>query len=231
MARILTASLIICVCAALIGSVTAREPRKIAGWGAVVDPDGDCTITQEGGRVTIKLPDTLHDFWALRSNEKKRFNSPRVWQQVDGDFVAQVKVTANWKSAGPPSPTNAQYIGAGLVICDSEKQYIRLERNLMDTQRFGLIGYSTPLQDRDGKRVNAWKTAKADFFKGDSTWLRIERAGEKLTTSISHDGKEWIGTGVLSTDLPRIVRVGVLAVNCSCAEFVANFDDYRLTKK
>ena len=129
---------------------------------------------------------------------------------------------------GPPTATNYQYIGAGLEVWDSGQQHLRLERNVMNNPTLGMICYTTPLYDRGGKRVNSWKTGKAEFFQGPSTWLRVERAGQKVTTSISPDGKAWTETGVLATEFPKKVHVGILAINCSTGKFVVEFEGFKV---
>ena len=35
------------------------------------------------------------------------------------------------------------------------------------------------------------RSTTKEFFKGESTYLRLERKGDKVTASYSHDGKEW----------------------------------------
>ena len=95
----------------------------------------------------------------------------------------------------------------------------------------GRYSNTTPIQYKGTTLVNKVASTKDEFFKGRSTWLRVERAGEKLTTSISHDGKEWSETGVLTAKYPNAVRVGVYAVNSSDKEFVAKFEELKLKGK
>jgi len=49
-----------------------------------------------------------------------------------------------------------------------------------------------------------------------------------ITTSISHDGKEWTKTGELETEFPKKIRVGVHAINSSDAEFLVEFEDFQV---
>lgn len=191
--------------------------------GEVVDPDGDCTVRQENGKLIVGLPDGTHDIYFA-----KGCNAPRVMQEVDGDFVVQVRVTADWGTGVPPS-TN-YYHGAGLLVWDSQQHYLRMERNLFYSDRVGeTIRYITPLYDRDEKRVNGWKSSRMEFFRGQSTWLRIERSGKRFATSISHDGNQWTTTAVLTTEFPDKIQVGVHAISVSPGEFEAKFADFTLT--
>src|SRR5262249_2328945 len=34
---------------------TGQGPETIAGWGTIVDPRGDCHVTEQGGKVTITV--------------------------------------------------------------------------------------------------------------------------------------------------------------------------------
>src|SRR4051812_586702 len=65
------------------------EVLEIRGWGTAIDPDGDCKFSVEKGRVAIAIPGTVH---AL-SAERGQVNAPRVLREVEGDFIAQVKVS------------------------------------------------------------------------------------------------------------------------------------------
>ena len=203
-----------------------KKVQEVKGWGKVVDPDDDCTVTEEKGTLSIKVPGSLHDLYPGQRDPKKRNNAPRVLQSVKGDFTAMVKVTADWKpGAGLPGANTFPYNGAGLLVWASDTQFVRLERNLWVTPK-GESCYSTPLQYTEGRESNMTKTTGAAFYKGRSTWLKVKCAGDKLTTWISHDGKEWIETAVLTTKFPESVQIGVSAVNSSSQEFVVAFEEF-----
>lgn len=200
------------------------EPKKLSGWGAVVNPSRECTVRADEGALVMRLPAGVHDLWAGRKDESKRFNAPRVLREVEGDFVARVKVTTD----GPPR-LDVFYQGAGLVIWDSEAQYVRLERNFCINNKGEAFSFTCPLYDRDGKRLSK-VTAAVRFFRGRSTWLRLERTGQRVAASFSHDGEAWTEPHVVVTALPRSVRVGVHAINNSDAAFVARFEDFRVLR-
>lgn len=223
-------------CATLIlinmGTIRAddKKPLEIKGWGTVTDPDSDCTVTNAKGKLTIKVPGSLHDLYPHQKDEKKRLNAPRVLQEMKGDFVATVKVTADWKPGGAlPGSSTVPYNGAGLLVWAKDDDFLRLERNVF--VRNVSISYTTPFQIQGGNQVNNATTTQDEFFKGKSTWLKVERLGEQLTTSISHDGKDWIETAALRAKYPETVRVGVEAVNSSDKEFVVEFTELKITPK
>ena len=208
-----------------------EKPREIRGWGTVVDPDRDCTFVEDKGKLTVKVPGSLHDLYPEQTDPKKRYNAPRVLREVKGDFVATVKVTADWKPGDKlAGAITVPYNGAGLLIWVSDTQFIRLERNLW-VRSGRTFSYTGPLYYTEGREANNPNINSSECFKGRSTWLRVARVGENLTTSISHDGKEWIETGVLTAKFPETLRVGVEAINSSDKEFAVDFEEFKVEDK
>src|SRR5262249_23157186 len=94
-----------------------KKSQEIKGWGQVSDPDADGTVPENKGKLTIKVPGSLHDLYPLQQDAKKRFNAPRVLQAVKGDFVVTVKVAADWKPGDRrPGSSSFPYNGAGLLV-------------------------------------------------------------------------------------------------------------------
>src|SRR5262249_44968488 len=102
-----------------------QSSGSIAGWGDVVNPDGDCTLNATDGKLTVALPGTDH---ALRP-ERHQMNAPRVLQEITGEFDLQVKVSgdfaANAKSA---VPGRQAYQDAGLLLWLDDKNNLKLSR-------------------------------------------------------------------------------------------------------
>jgi regulation of enolase protein 1 (concanavalin A-like superfamily) len=211
------------------GALRADDKKVLEarGWGRAVDPDDDCTFTEAKGKLTIAVPGRLHDLFPGQRDPKKRNNAPRAVQPVKGDFTAGVKVTADWKPGGPLPGANTQpYNGAGLLVWDSDTQFVRFERNVWVGRDGAAWCFTTPLQYADGRQVNADRQTKDEHFKGRSTWLRVERGGDKLVFSISHDGDKWQEVDTLRAKLPEKLSVGVEAVNSSAKEFVVEFSEF-----
>jgi regulation of enolase protein 1 (concanavalin A-like superfamily) len=222
-------SILIAVSLVVCNEIAAAE---IAGWGTAVNPDSQCEIKTGAGSktVTIRLPDTKHDLWAGQTDETTRFNAPRVLQEVEGNFVATVRVTANWTTG----IEQGGYNGAGLVIWESGKQYLRLERNRCvkvtnpGTAPYA-FSYTTPLYDQNGRRV-FYNSTRQEFFKGNTTWLRLNRHDARIACYFSHDGQTWVGMGVVTSEFPERVQVGIHAVNTG-GPFAVLFDQFSIVRR
>jgi len=216
--------------AALIAGVLAicshaqdKKPQTIKGWGTIVDPDGDCRLTEENGKLTIKVPGTYHDL--THSEGRDQLNSPRVLQEAKGDFVAQVTVN--------PFPLPAENTSTSLGICFvSSGLLIWLDGdNFIRMDRAAVAGLSTPAVlvefYKDGKQVTTQFAALEDK----PTHLRITRAGAKLMFNSSDDGLKWTTVHSEEATLAPTVNVGVLAINTTTREFAPQLEGFSLITK
>src|SRR5437868_5280014 len=114
----------------LVAPVAARTPlpqdaKSVRGIGQIADPKGDCKFTYEAGKLTISVPGSDHGL----SAEQDRYGSPRVLQDVEGDWIVQVKVGGAYpQGATSVIETRRAFYGAGLLLWQDEGTYIRLER-------------------------------------------------------------------------------------------------------
>ena len=178
----------------------------------------------EEGRLTIEVPGGTHDLNAVVG-----MSAPRVLKEVEGDFVVQVKVTGDFKPGEQSaSPNTSSFNGAGLLIWQDSKNYVRLERNAWWVPGEGKYFCYPPLFEhfRDGQYQNTDPDGTTDdFFKGRSTWLKLERREGKVIASYSHDGKEWTEVKQIVVELPQKVQVGVAAVNTSRKPLAVTFEE------
>jgi regulation of enolase protein 1 (concanavalin A-like superfamily) len=213
------------------GQPAGKKPGEAREWGQVIDPDGDCTIAEQNGKLIIRVPGTLHDLSPEQKDARKRTNAPRVVKEVQGDFVATVKVTADWNPGGKlPGASTLPYNGAGLLLFISDTHFLRLERNVFVGAN-GLVCFTTPLYYAQGRLANQAMSTQGAFYQGRSTWLKMERAGARLTTAISHDGQVWIETATLTGNLPESVAVGLEAINSSNKEFLVEFEEFKVASR
>jgi len=207
----------------------AEEPQKVtvSGWTRVIDPDDDCGIRTDDGKMTITVPPTNHNL-----NPNRGMNAPRVLQKVSGDFVVQVKVTGDFRpgtKSTKPKGDGRPFNGAGLLLWESEENFLRFERNAYWVEQRPYC-YSPLIEYwHNGKDAGMSPIAEAGYFKGRSTWLKINRQGKDVTASVSHDGKEWTDARKFKAEFPEVVYVGVAAGNSSDAPFVVEFEGLEIT--
>lgn len=207
-----------------------KKPQEIKNWGTVVDPAGDCKVTEKDGKVTITVPKTHHDL-----NPTPNFNNvlaPRVLQVVEGDFTVEVKVDAFPRPEARTASSDAgiSFVAAGLVVWQDEKNFVRLLR-AANGDRGDLFGHLEVY--RDGKFVG---DGYARNIEEKATYLKLTREGDAFTFAVSADGKEWAevkgrGNSIGEIDLPKKVKVGVAATNATTKEFAPVFEGFSLKNK
>ncbi len=202
--------------------------KTLKGWGEVIDPDRDCSIKVEKKKLFITVPGTLHDL----NPRNGKINAPLVLQNVTGDFTVQVKVSGEFQPGEQTTaPKSHAFNGAGLLLWQDEKNYIRLERNVWIGDDGKLTCFPPLLEQcKDGEYaiLNGASTTEP-FFKSRSTWLSIKRSGEKILARLSHDGKEWTNVNEFTFALNQNVRVGIAAINTSNKPFVVEFEEFKLS--
>jgi regulation of enolase protein 1 (concanavalin A-like superfamily) len=208
---------------------SGQQPSMIPGWGTITDPGLDSNISAEGGRLTISVPGGRHDLWFGGTDAATKFNAPRVWQELEGDFVVTVKVINDWSSVNK----RGTYVAAGLLLWDSENQYLRHERNRMWSSRSEtplMSSYLAPLYDKDQRR-GYFLAQQGQHFATPHTWLRLDRVGNEIRAFVCHDDKTWNTTGNFSTDFPAKIKIGVHVVAVTDDGFQAHFEQLKIEKR
>src|SRR5262245_24173007 len=180
------------------------EPNPFEkGWDKPTDPDKDCKFQREKGGLTITVPGKDHDLAA----ERKVMNSPRLLRDVEGDFIAFVRVGGDFTpSLNATTNERVPFVGAGLVLMDGEKTYIRLERASLRQARV-VKTYANWELRKDG----AWELAGHAGvcpLKEKATYLRLQRKGDKILGAASEDGKSWTDLKPLELKLPAKLKLG-----------------------
>ncbi len=206
--------------------VDRERVRLEKQWGIVEDPDGDCTFRADLGRLTIGIPGTPH---ALSADIGKT-NGPRLLREVDGDFHAQVKVAG----AFPVDPRCLMpgrwaFFGAGLLVWQDDKNYVRFERARMHLVPSGRWRcYPSFAMHSGGRLVREWQNQDGMLDEAKCAWLRLVRRGTTITASYRQDGDGWKELPPLQIDFGAKVRVGVDAVQNTPAGFEAIFETLRV---
>jgi regulation of enolase protein 1 (concanavalin A-like superfamily) len=217
----------------LVSSVAAQEknPKKIDGWGNVENRRKDCEFQQDGGKLTINVPGTPHNLNKVISD----LNAPKVLQEIEGDFTIQVKVSGDFDPSpiSTVAPRGKAYNGAGLLLWVSEDLFLRLERNIWINGP-NSADCHPPLFEVVIRGVPAGTSpapVPAKFFSTPATWFRLERTGNSVSGSLSHNGTDWSACGTTTMNLPKKISIGVAAVNTSKKPFSATFEDLKVTAK
>jgi regulation of enolase protein 1 (concanavalin A-like superfamily) len=222
---ILTVTFLLSACIALAAPAPINRPW-VTGWDKPVDPDKDCKFIRDKDTLTIEVPGKDHDL----AIERNLMNSPRLLRDVEGDFVAQVRVRGTFQpSQNSTSDERLPFVGAGLLLMADEKTYIRLERAAL-VKGGETKTYANWELRQDGKWVLAGEE-RIQPLEDKPTYVRLERQGDKLLASVSHDGKEWKELNPLEVILPAKLKLGVSAGGTSMDVFAPRFDQFQLTQK
>jgi regulation of enolase protein 1 (concanavalin A-like superfamily) len=206
----------------------SSSPRILKGWGEPIDPDGDCDFKLADGRLTIKVPapSAPRKGHGLEA-EAKALNAPRVLREIEGDFIADLKVGGTLKPFGPSAnPRVFPFVGAGLLLWSDEGNFLRLERAAID-RNGQLISYAL-FQERRDSRLMPPDGGK--MVPDGPILLRLERHGDQFSAQVSSDGMAWIAFPPRIIKLPAKLKLGVAAISSSRQPFVVTFENFRVLR-
>ena len=223
-------SLLIMLVAFPVLVLAAPAPKEaILNWGKPLDPANDCKFDFAGTKLTIAIPGGKepHD---LSAELNAPMDAPRVLKEVEGDFQMQVTLGAYEVPEGAKGGTerNVAFWGAGLLVWQDSKNYVRLERAMFRRDEQAPCYISFELR-KNGEFVKYGtpEDGKLDPKKG--TILRLERKANVFIASASEDdGKTWLELKELEAELDKKLQAGVVAVNTAKADFAPQFDKYSL---
>jgi RNA polymerase sigma factor (sigma-70 family) len=198
--------------------------RFLKGWGEPIDPDGDCSIDLENDQLIIKVPGKRHGLEA----ELSTLNAPRVLRDIEGDFIVDLKLHAEFKPGErSTSRTGFPFVGAGLLLWSDPGNYIRLERAAIVTGK-RLVPYFLFEERRDRRPVPPGGGIEAN--PEEATFLRLERKGDRVTGSVSADGIKWNAFPARTVRLPTKLKLGVAAVSSSEGPFTVTLENFRVMR-
>ena len=124
-AAVVGLSIVLLGCADVAIAQASKKPTLIPEWGEVISPPKGFKYKAQDDGLKLTLPSAAHDL----SIEINRMNAPRLLQGVQGDFSIQVKVSGVTHPGNQSViPGRKPFCGAGLLIWQNERNYIRLER-------------------------------------------------------------------------------------------------------
>jgi RNA polymerase sigma factor (sigma-70 family) len=195
----------------------------LRGWGVAFDPEDDCRFAVVKDKLTLTVPRSVHAV----APELGRMNAPRVLQEVEGDFIAQVKVSGVFpERAASMVEGRRPYHGAGLLVFQDEKNFARLESAGMiyDEKHYQFANFEARLAGKLGRQGDA----EEHPLVGVDCYLRLERRGDRLIASVSRDGVRWDALEPLTTRLGLRLLVGVTAGQNTSTGFSPTFSGYKL---
>jgi regulation of enolase protein 1 (concanavalin A-like superfamily) len=148
-----------------------------------------------------------------------------VLRDIEGDFIAQVKVSGNVEHSGRGlSERYVPYHGAGSLLLVDGRTYVRLERAAIAQPDGGGAHYANFELRKEGSRMSndSREIPNRDFY------LRWERRGGQVIGSVSQDGRQWLPLEPIAVELPKRVKLGVVAVNTSSDPFKAEFTEWEV---
>jgi regulation of enolase protein 1 (concanavalin A-like superfamily) len=191
-------------------------------YGSVHDPHKGAEFRPSGNSLQITVPQERR----LLSAERKVFNAPRVWREVEGDFTVTVRAAFPIRSdiAAKQGPYSQSHAGGGLVVWLDPENFLTATR---DERPFG----GKEAEYFRGEAVIAdRRRSDAELAEiGQSGSLRVQRKGKEFAVRYSTDGKEWKSLCSHKVEWGEKVKVGVIAENDFRAPFEIMFDGYTLT--
>jgi hypothetical protein len=110
-----------------------------------------------------------------------------------------------------------------------EKTCTRLERAAL--VKGGETKTYTNWELRQHGKWILWGEEKIQPLEDKATFVRLERKGDELLASVSHDGKEWKEMKALEVTLPAKLKTGVSAGGTSMNVFTPRFDQFQLKQR
>jgi S1-C subfamily serine protease/regulation of enolase protein 1 (concanavalin A-like superfamily) len=213
--------------AAVGGSASPRAlPPSFAALGDLVDPSKNCKSSRDAGSLTIELPAGVH----LLSDEIDLKNSPMALADVEGDFLAQVKVPANMLPGTQPPKFKGKvlpftYQGAGLVLWQDRNNYVRLERAAKSKSGRATLSSEVLVEVcKRGKPAGYFYSAIPDG----QLYVRILRLNGAIQCMFGPDGRRWVSLKKLAIPFPEKIKLGLTASNASKELLSARFEDFVL---
>ncbi|TWT91976.1 DUF1349 domain-containing protein [Stieleria varia] len=233
MDSILSRSLFLPLCVAVLHFGFADDGPKIAedasplieGWGQTIDPDGDSQVHLDGQCLTIGFGPGPHALDA----EGGRMNSPRVLQDLAGDFSIEVTVDGDLPLPVLDGVKTVAYISGGLFLIQDDKNYIRFER--ASFTRNGTVWHYANFEQRiDAKRTRMGLFADFPLQPNIPVELRLEVKGESVRALVRHVGDDWHELGIARMRNRDRLLAGVSGVKTDPGRAEVKFRDLNVSE-
>jgi S1-C subfamily serine protease len=209
-------------------STESDQPRTVPKWSCEVNVAEGVKIKHHPGSSTIELPAGVA---MVNAPQFKLFNAPSALVRVDGEFVAMVEITNDFDPGGTTISTSTgrrfpfTFQGAGLLIWQDEKNFIRLERCKGSDGGIGLIHRVLVEIYKDGRAAGIY------YSKGipeKPMILAAHRKGTTMQFSFAEPPGRLTVFKELALDFNPSILVGISASNLSKQPLTAKFDKFIL---
>ena len=188
-----------------LGKAASDVPvAGFAALGPLVDSRGepvkDCKVEKDASSLTIEVPAGVR----VLSPQLDYHNAPMMLADVEGDFIAQVRVTGNMiPGTTPPKSKKGNlpgtFQGAGLLLFLDSKNYVRVERSVAaDKGKPALKSQALIEIIKGGKEIASFYPTIPDG----PLYVRIQRIGGAVTCLFGPNGRQWISHQKLAIAFP-----------------------------
>ncbi|NEN90739.1 MAG: DUF1349 domain-containing protein [Okeania sp. SIO3H1] len=149
------------------------------------------------------------DFWRVTHYGFTRDNGHFYYQNITGDFTAQVKITGQYQ---------ALYDQAGLMVRLDEKTWIKCGIEFVNGMQQASAVVTREYSD--------WSVVSLPE-NPESIWLRLKRSGETVEVEYSLDGESYslLRLGYLTT--ANELQVGLMCASPDGDGFSVVFEEFR----
>jgi S1-C subfamily serine protease/regulation of enolase protein 1 (concanavalin A-like superfamily) len=202
---------------------------RFTALGPLVDARGqavkDCNVQRTPDSLTIEVPAGVR----LLSLQLDVHNAPMMLADVEGDFIAQVRVTGNMiPGTTPPKwkkPLPGTFQGAGLLLFVDSRNYVRMERSVAADKGKAALKSQALIEIIKGGRAIA---SLYPTIPGGPLYIRIQRIGGAVSCLFGPDGRRWLSHEKLAIAFPPKVKIGLIACNMSKVPLTAQFEEFVL---
>ncbi len=150
------------------------------------------------------------DFWRHTHYGFVRDNGNFYYQNVSGDFTAEVKITGDYRSL---------YDQAGIMVRESETIWLKCGIEFVET-----VQNVSAVVTRD---YSDWSVVPLDVMPI-SLWLRVKRRAETVEVQYSLEGKNYSMLRLAYLTESPLVQVGLMCAAPEGEGFAVQFEGFRL---
>ena len=178
-----------------------------------------------GSRSRCRARAAKGTVWRPRRNT---LNAPRVLRDIEGDFIADLKVGGTFKPVGgSANPNGFPFVGAGLLLWSDAGNYIRLERAAI-VRNDQLIPYVL-FQERRNRLRMPPDGGMPHSRRVDRAPPGTQRRPDHRLSSVS---TATIGEPFLRARFafPAKLKLGVAAISSSREPFIVTLENFRVLR-